>query len=78
MSRLALLLALAALLVTPAVASIETTPLFDDEAGGEADADHPAVWIHPHDRRATLVLGTKKNAGLDVYALDGRTIPASP
>jgi 3-phytase len=87
MSRLALLLALIALLAAPAAASaqvtasLETTPLFDDDAGGEADADDPAVWVHPRDRRGTLVLGTKKNAGLDVYALDGRTlqsIPAAP
>jgi hypothetical protein len=37
-------------------ASLETAPLFDDEAGGEADADGPAVWVHGG---ATLVFGTK-------------------
>jgi 3-phytase len=87
MSRLALLLAFIALLAAPAAAhaqikaSLETAPLFDDEAGGDADADDPAVWINPKDRRGTLVIGTKKNAGLDVYDLGARTlqsIPASP
>src|SRR5690349_1846322 len=82
MSKLAL--ALFALLVfagpAPAQvkASLETAPLFDDEAGGDADADDPAIWVHPTDRRGTLVLGTKKNAGLDVYDLQGRTLQSIP
>src|SRR5262245_26431416 len=82
MSRLALLLLLAlALPAAPAAAdaqvtaSLETAPLFDDEAGGDADADDPAVWVHG---RTTLVFGTKKNAGLDVYGLDGRTLQSIP
>src|SRR5690349_11799329 len=88
MSKVALaLLALIALFAAPAAAhaqvkaSLETAPLFDDEAGGDADADDPAIWVHPQDRRGSLVIGTKKNAGLDVYDLAGRTlqsIPASP
>lgn len=85
MSKVALALLALFLFAAPAQAqvraSLETAPLFDDEAGGDADADDPAIWVHPADRRGTLVLGTKKNAGLDVYDLRGRTlqsIPAAP
>ncbi|MDA2813888.1 phytase [Nocardiopsis sp. RSe5-2] len=48
-----------------------TPPVYDDEEGGEADADDPAVWVHPDDGDESLVIGTLKNAGLDVYDLDG-------
>ncbi|MBE2314796.1 phytase [Solirubrobacter sp. CPCC 204708] len=84
MSKVALaLLALLALIAAPAAqaqvkATLETAPLFDDEAGGDADADDPAIWVHPTDRRGTLVVGTKKNAGLDVYDLQGRTLQSIP
>lgn len=56
------------------VALFETEPLFDDEAGGDADADDPAVWVHPSWRAKSLVIGTAKNAGLGVYDLRGRTL----
>lgn len=26
---------------------VETPPLFDDEAGGNANGDDPAIWVHP-------------------------------
>jgi 3-phytase len=76
-------LLVAALLAGPAAfaapvpeihAVLQTATQFDDDAGGKADADDPAVWVHPRDRRRTIVAGTKKNAGLDVYGLDGRTL----
>ncbi|HEU4423534.1 MAG TPA: phytase [Pilimelia sp.] len=54
------------------IAMVETPPLFDDEAGGDADADDPAIWVHPHDRTRSLVLVTAKNGGLRVYDLRGR------
>jgi len=53
---------------------VETPALYDDEAGGDADADDPAIWV---DRRAphrSLVIGTAKNAGLRVYDLAGREL----
>ncbi|MEU9015293.1 phytase [Streptomyces sp. NPDC048479] len=66
--------------VTPAV---ETQPEFDDTAGGEADADDPAIWVHPDRADDSIVLGTLKNAGLSVFDLDGEQIqriaaPAAP
>jgi 3-phytase len=76
-------LLVAALLAGPAAfaapvpeihAVLQTATQFDDDAGGNADADDPAIWVHPRDRRRTIVAGTKKNAGLDVYGLDGRTL----
>jgi 3-phytase len=55
-------------------ATVETPSLFDDEAGGDADADDPAIWINPADRGRSLVIGTAKNGGLRVYDLNGREI----
>jgi 3-phytase len=79
--RTALVLLLAALLpAVPAsaaaqpVARFETPPAFDDEAGGDADADDPALWIDRRDPARSVVLGTLKNGGLDAYRLDGSPI----
>src|ERR1700754_2645933 len=85
-SLFALLALLALLVAAPAAhaqvrATLETAPQFDDELGADADADDPAIWVNPLNRGGSLVIGTKKNAGLDVYDLNGRTlqsIPASP
>jgi 3-phytase len=61
----------------------ETPPSFDDKAGGKANADDPAIWLHPTDSSKSLIFGTKKNAGLGVYDLLGRELqsikpPAAP
>ncbi|MFC7529359.1 phytase [Actinoplanes sp. GCM10030250] len=55
-------------------ATVETPSLFDDEAGGDADADDPAIWINKADKRRSLVIGTAKNGGLRVYDLGGREV----
>jgi 3-phytase len=57
-------------------ATVETPPLFDDEAGGDANADDPAIWVHPTHPGRSLILGTKKNAGLGVYDLAGHEVQA--
>lgn len=38
------------------------------------DADDPAVWVHPTDPAASLVIGTDKQEGLAVYDLAGRRL----
>ncbi|MEH1099281.1 phytase [Micromonospora sp. CPCC 205561] len=53
-------------------AAVETPSLFDDAAGGDADADDPAIWVHPTDRAGSLVVATAKNGGLRVYDLHAR------
>lgn len=55
----------------PVSARVETPAVYDDEAGGNADADDPAVWVDPENPGRSLVIGTLKEAGLDVYGLDG-------
>ncbi|WP_420856127.1 phytase [Streptomyces abyssalis] len=55
-------------------ATAETPAVHDDEAGGNADADDPAVWVDPESPGRSLVLGTLKDAGLDVYGLNGRRL----
>ncbi|MFF3689191.1 phytase [Streptomyces sp. NPDC002187] len=66
----------------PAVtARAETPPLHDDEAGGNADADDPAIWRNAADPGRSLVIATAKEGGLRVYDLDARpvqSIPAPP
>ena len=49
------------------MASLETDP-----AGARGDAaDDPAFWRHPVSAEQSLILGTNKQEGLVVYALDG-------
>lgn len=55
-------------------AARETEAFYDDEAGGDADADDPAVWLHPSKRAQSIVVGTLKNAGLAVFDLKGTTL----
>ena len=55
----------------PAVyAIVETEPV---RGKGDA-ADDPAIWIHPEDASASLILGTDKRRGLSVYDLSGREV----
>src|SRR5262245_47720194 len=65
------------------LATVETPPNFDDKPGGKANADDPAIWVHPQLPEASLILGTLKQGGLDVYDLRGQRLqhiaaPAAP
>src|SRR5262245_53227274 len=55
-------------------ARYETASNFDDEAGGDADADDPAIWTHPSRPADSVVVGALKNGGLTVFDLHGRTL----
>jgi len=55
-------------------ATVETPALFDDKAGGDADADDPAIWVNRADKSRSRVIGTAKNGGLRVYDLAGREV----
>src|SRR5262245_61741091 len=52
-------------------ATLETEPFFDSD---DADADDPAIWVHPSDSSKSIVVGTLKNGGLAVFDLAGQTI----
>ena len=52
----------------------ETAPNWDDEAGGDANADDPAIWVRPDRPSASVVLGTLKNGGLTVFDLSGKEL----
>jgi 3-phytase len=41
-------------------------------------ADDPAIWLHPSDPAASLILGTNKQSGLHVYDLQGRELQHLP
>lgn len=53
--------------VTP---DVETRPVDDY---GDA-ADDVAIWAHPRDPKLSLVIGTNKKRGLDVYDLQGKRL----
>ncbi|MCY4181651.1 MAG: phytase [Gammaproteobacteria bacterium] len=46
---------------------LETTPV----PSGDDAADDPAIWLHPTEPAASLILGTDKRSGLAVYDLSG-------
>ncbi|MGV0095528.1 phytase [Streptomyces californicus] len=85
-STLVLCTALATSLALPAYGSgvdsvrpkAETAPLFDDEAGGNANADDPAIWRNPADPGRSLVIATAKQGGLRAYDLDARQVQSIP
>jgi 3-phytase len=52
----------------------ETATLHDDEAGGNANADDPAIWRNAADPDRSLVVATAKEGGLRVYDLDARQV----
>src|SRR5262245_47417765 len=67
----------------PAVATTdnETPVLYDDDEGGNASGDDPAIWVHPGDTSASIVIATAKEGGLRVYDLadnELQSIPATP
>ena len=51
-------------------ASIETEPV---RTYGDA-ADDPAIWVHPTDPAQSLIIGTQKKRGLNVYDLEGKEL----
>ncbi|MFF6916426.1 phytase [Streptomyces sp. NPDC012466] len=61
--------------VTPAS---ETPALYDDEAGGNSDADDPAIWRNAADPGRSLVIATAKEGGLRVYDLGARLVQSLP
>ncbi|MCK2240795.1 MULTISPECIES: phytase [unclassified Crossiella] len=53
------------------------TPAFVDDASGtppKANADDPAIWVHPSRRGDSVVLGTLKEGGLAAFDLAGRLL----
>ncbi|WP_413470990.1 phytase [Streptomyces peucetius] len=56
----------------------ETPTLYDDEAGGNADADDPAIWRNAAAPGRSLVVATAKEGGLRVYDLDARQVQSIP
>jgi 3-phytase len=58
----------------PVFASIETEPV----ASANDAADDPAIWVHPTDPSRSLIIGTDKKNGLDVYDLAGKRVQTLP
>lgn len=63
----------------PTVTPVSETPaLHDDEAGGNSDADDPAIWRNTADPDRSLVIATAKEGGLRVYDLGARLVQSLP
>ncbi|WP_409060387.1 phytase [Streptomyces sp. SYP-A7185] len=91
-ARIALVAALAAVAATAPLSSgavavsplpavqprAETPALHDDTAGGDADADDPAIWRNTADPGRSLVVATAKQGGLRVYDLSAREVQSVP
>jgi 3-phytase len=78
---LAVLAALAAASATAAsVQAVRETPPSLDYDDGErlANADDPAIWVHPDRRQKSLIIGTLKEGGVDVYNLQGELLQHIP
>lgn len=59
----------------PTVAPRAETPvLHDDDEGGNADADDPAIWRNAAAPGRSLVVATAKEGGLRVYDLEARLV----
>ncbi|MBP2473910.1 3-phytase [Crossiella equi] len=67
-----------------AVVPVTQSPPFVDDTSGtpaNANADDPAIWVHPGEKSASVVLGTLKEGGLAAFDLSGRLlqlVPAPP
>lgn len=53
-------------------ATVETEPV----ASSNDAADDPAIWVHPTDPARSLIIGTDKKNGLEVYDLSGKRVQA--
>ncbi|WP_116808076.1 phytase [Steroidobacter cummioxidans] len=58
----------------PVFASVETEPV----ASSNDAADDPAIWVHPTDPSRSLIIGTDKKNGLEVYDLTGKRVQRLP
>ncbi len=56
----------------------ETPVLYDDEEGGNASGDDPAIWVDPTDSEASIVITTAKEGGLRVYDLGSQELQSLP
>ncbi len=54
--------------------AVETEPVEDY---GDA-ADDPAIWVHPTDPARSLVIGSQKKRGIEVYDLTGKRLQVLP
>ncbi|MDQ1041186.1 3-phytase [Streptomyces sp. V3I8] len=61
--------------VTPAS---ETPAVFDDEDGGNANADDPAIWRNAARPGRSLVIATVKEGGLRVFDLNAHQVQSIP
>jgi myo-inositol-hexaphosphate 3-phosphohydrolase len=68
------ILALSAEVIPTAAPRVETRPTLLDDDVQNADADDPAIYVHPTDSASSLVITSVKDGGLRVYDLSGKLV----
>ncbi len=63
-----------ALDLQPTALPVLETPTLIDADPTNADADDPAIYVNPSNAGQSIVIATVKNAGLQVFNLDGQVI----
>lgn len=63
--------------VAPAATVMAVAETIPVESADDA-ADDPAIWVHPRDPALSVVIGTDKKRGLNVYDLEGRILQTLP
>lgn len=61
--------------VTP---RFETRDHFDDAQGAFTDVDDPAIWVNQQHPERSIVAGTLKEGGMDVYNMQGQLLQHIP
>ncbi|PSB28423.1 phytase [Stenomitos frigidus] len=68
------ILALDAEVLSTVAPKAETRPALLDDDVQKADADDPAIYVHPTNPASSLVITSVKNGGLRVYNLSGELV----
>ena len=59
---------------SPKIVEVAPVAATDSTLHPDDRVDDPAIWVHPTHPERSLILGTNKNDGLEVYGLDGHRL----
>src|SRR5262245_7007253 len=57
---------------SPKIVKVAPVAATDPPVHPADKVDDPAIWLHPTDPERSLMLGTNKKEGVEVYSVDGR------
>jgi len=59
---------------SPKIVKVAPVAATDPTVHPDDKVEDPAIWLHPTDPERSLILGTTKKGGVEVYGLDGRRL----